>query len=306
MLADGSSTEEIGSGLFLSLHTVRNHVRNILTKLHARTKLEAVVIAGTRRTGRSAPRHVRSLRGSRRGRSCCWRSSPPSSSSYRRSRATIGPRPATTAPTRHAGSPTTVARASTTHLLGDTRTLLRAIGSIPAERRSSSPSAMPRSPQSPARRRRTTTCSSSRPTGRSCAARSPVRAAVDPDTEWFADRARTGGFVGLDGRTADPGDTVLTVAIGLTTARNGPFVVCRADRVGRAWRARRDDATSTTRASVTLVDGANTILFQRPDRRQPSARRSRTTPSVRGAARVREPRCRRRRRPRRRPAHLHR
>ena len=37
--------EEIGSGLFLSLHTVRNHVRNILTKLHARTKLEAVVIA---------------------------------------------------------------------------------------------------------------------------------------------------------------------------------------------------------------------------------------------------------------------
>jgi DNA-binding NarL/FixJ family response regulator len=45
MLADGCSTEEIGSALFLSLHTVRNHVRNILTKLHARTKLEAVVIA---------------------------------------------------------------------------------------------------------------------------------------------------------------------------------------------------------------------------------------------------------------------
>jgi DNA-binding NarL/FixJ family response regulator len=45
MLADGSSTEAIGSSLFLSLHTVRNHVRNILTKLHARTKLEAVVIA---------------------------------------------------------------------------------------------------------------------------------------------------------------------------------------------------------------------------------------------------------------------
>jgi DNA-binding NarL/FixJ family response regulator len=45
LLADGCSTEEIGSQLFLSLHTVRNHVRNILTKLHARTKLEAVVIA---------------------------------------------------------------------------------------------------------------------------------------------------------------------------------------------------------------------------------------------------------------------
>jgi DNA-binding CsgD family transcriptional regulator len=27
------------------MHTVRNHVRNILTKLHARTKLEAVVVA---------------------------------------------------------------------------------------------------------------------------------------------------------------------------------------------------------------------------------------------------------------------
>jgi DNA-binding NarL/FixJ family response regulator len=45
LLADGCSTEDIGTRLFLSLHTVRNHVRNILTKLHARTKLEAVVIA---------------------------------------------------------------------------------------------------------------------------------------------------------------------------------------------------------------------------------------------------------------------
>lgn len=45
LLAQGASTEEIASGLFLSMHTVRNHVRNILTKLHARTKLEAVVVA---------------------------------------------------------------------------------------------------------------------------------------------------------------------------------------------------------------------------------------------------------------------
>jgi DNA-binding NarL/FixJ family response regulator len=44
-LANGRSTDELASDLFLSLHTVRNHVRNILTKLHARTKLEAVVIA---------------------------------------------------------------------------------------------------------------------------------------------------------------------------------------------------------------------------------------------------------------------
>ncbi len=44
-LADGASTEQIAEDLFLSMHTVRNHVRNILTKLQARTKLEAVVIA---------------------------------------------------------------------------------------------------------------------------------------------------------------------------------------------------------------------------------------------------------------------
>jgi DNA-binding NarL/FixJ family response regulator len=44
-LAEGRSTEEIGAELFLSHHTVRNHVRNVLTKLHAHTKLEAVVIA---------------------------------------------------------------------------------------------------------------------------------------------------------------------------------------------------------------------------------------------------------------------
>jgi DNA-binding NarL/FixJ family response regulator len=45
LLAAGRSTEEMAAELFLSLHTVRNHVRNILTKLHARTKLEAVVIS---------------------------------------------------------------------------------------------------------------------------------------------------------------------------------------------------------------------------------------------------------------------
>jgi DNA-binding NarL/FixJ family response regulator len=45
LLANGRSTDELANELFLSLHTVRNHVRNILTKLHARTKLEAVVIA---------------------------------------------------------------------------------------------------------------------------------------------------------------------------------------------------------------------------------------------------------------------
>jgi DNA-binding NarL/FixJ family response regulator len=45
LLANGCSTDEIQQQLFLSQHTVRNHVRNVLNKLHARTKLEAVVIA---------------------------------------------------------------------------------------------------------------------------------------------------------------------------------------------------------------------------------------------------------------------
>jgi DNA-binding NarL/FixJ family response regulator len=45
LLAEGCSTDEIQRRLYLSQHTVRNHVRNVLHKLNARTKLEAVVIA---------------------------------------------------------------------------------------------------------------------------------------------------------------------------------------------------------------------------------------------------------------------
>jgi DNA-binding NarL/FixJ family response regulator len=45
LLAEGRSTDEIQQQLFLSQHTVRNHVRNVLNKLGARTKLEAVVMA---------------------------------------------------------------------------------------------------------------------------------------------------------------------------------------------------------------------------------------------------------------------
>lgn len=45
LLATGKSTEAISDRLFLSGHTVRNHVRNILSKLGAHSKLEAVAIA---------------------------------------------------------------------------------------------------------------------------------------------------------------------------------------------------------------------------------------------------------------------
>jgi DNA-binding NarL/FixJ family response regulator len=45
LLAGGRATSEIAEDLHLSIHTVRNHVRNILTKLSARTRLEAVAVA---------------------------------------------------------------------------------------------------------------------------------------------------------------------------------------------------------------------------------------------------------------------
>jgi DNA-binding NarL/FixJ family response regulator len=47
-LARGQSNEDIAKDLFVSLHTIRNHVQNILTKLNAHSRLSAVAIA-TRR-----------------------------------------------------------------------------------------------------------------------------------------------------------------------------------------------------------------------------------------------------------------
>ena len=44
-LARGQSNEDIAKELYVSLHTVRNHVQNILTKLNAHSKLSAVAIA---------------------------------------------------------------------------------------------------------------------------------------------------------------------------------------------------------------------------------------------------------------------
>jgi DNA-binding NarL/FixJ family response regulator len=45
ILRTGASTPAIAAAQFLSVHTVRNHVRNILMKLDAHSKLEAVAIA---------------------------------------------------------------------------------------------------------------------------------------------------------------------------------------------------------------------------------------------------------------------
>jgi DNA-binding NarL/FixJ family response regulator len=45
MLASGRSTTDMVSELVVSVHTVRNHVRNVLQKLHASSRLEAVAVA---------------------------------------------------------------------------------------------------------------------------------------------------------------------------------------------------------------------------------------------------------------------
>lgn len=45
LLADGLSTSEMMEHLIVSIHTVRNHIRNLLTKLHASSRLEAVAVA---------------------------------------------------------------------------------------------------------------------------------------------------------------------------------------------------------------------------------------------------------------------
>jgi DNA-binding NarL/FixJ family response regulator len=45
LLATGQSTTEIATQLFVSIHTVRNHIATILSKLHANSRLEAVAVA---------------------------------------------------------------------------------------------------------------------------------------------------------------------------------------------------------------------------------------------------------------------
>jgi DNA-binding NarL/FixJ family response regulator len=44
-LAKGESSEDIAGKLFVSVHTIRNHIQNILMKLNAHSKLAAVATA---------------------------------------------------------------------------------------------------------------------------------------------------------------------------------------------------------------------------------------------------------------------
>ena len=53
LMAQGHSNQAIGTELFVSLNTVRNHVQSILRKLEVHSKLEAVFVA--RREGLLEP-----------------------------------------------------------------------------------------------------------------------------------------------------------------------------------------------------------------------------------------------------------
>ena len=45
LVAKGLNNKDIGDELFISENTVKNHVRNILEKLHLHSRMEAVVYA---------------------------------------------------------------------------------------------------------------------------------------------------------------------------------------------------------------------------------------------------------------------
>jgi DNA-binding NarL/FixJ family response regulator len=45
LVAKGLNNRDIGTELFISENTVKNHVRNILEKLHLHSRMEAVVYA---------------------------------------------------------------------------------------------------------------------------------------------------------------------------------------------------------------------------------------------------------------------
>lgn len=46
LVTEGHSNQDIARQLFLSVHTIRNHVQSVLSKLNAHSRLEAVIVAG--------------------------------------------------------------------------------------------------------------------------------------------------------------------------------------------------------------------------------------------------------------------
>jgi signal transduction histidine kinase len=146
-------------------------------------------------------------------------------------------------------------------LVGDTRTLLRAIGSLPP----SGAVLAQCDPALAAITRQTPTYSNLfvvRADGTVVCRAHPVAPTIDPEqSAWLIRALADGGFVGLDGENGTNAKT-FTIAIALNGA-NGRFVVAAqialdglASVVG--------SMESSNNASITVVDGSNVILFQRP------------------------------------------
>ena len=151
-------------------------------------------------------------------------------------------------------------------MLGDTRTLLRAIGSIPADDRvlaqcNAALAALTR--QSPAydnlivyRIDGTVLCSAR-----------PAPEAVDPaTTKWFTTAVDTGGFVGLEDGSSGTATHLLTVAIEVEDSTGAQFVVSAQIALG-GLNALFDGVRTSEDANVSLIDSTDTVLFQAPDPR---------------------------------------
>jgi signal transduction histidine kinase len=146
-------------------------------------------------------------------------------------------------------------------LLADTRTLLRAIGSIPADevvlaQCDAALGALTR--QAPALDNLVVYGAGGRLV---CSAR-PANTAVNPTrTTWFTSALRTGDFVGLQG---DDDAKDLIVATAIRDQSGASFVVAAEIAVGELS-ALVDYARLSEDASVALLDEDHTLLFQVPD-----------------------------------------
>jgi signal transduction histidine kinase len=149
-------------------------------------------------------------------------------------------------------------------LVSDTRTLLRAIGSIPAspavlQQCSNALGAIVR--QSPTYSNLLVLDTSGRVM---CAAASPSRPTMT-GSEWFRDARDTGSSVALDTDPASDDGPALTVALTINDGTSLSIVAAQIDLDGLA--ALVGATGSSGDGSVTLVDDQNAVLYQRPAQR---------------------------------------
>jgi signal transduction histidine kinase len=146
-------------------------------------------------------------------------------------------------------------------LVSDTRTLLRAIGSIPA-----SPAVLQQCPdalgaivrQSPSYSNLLVVDTNGRVM---CAATTPSTPAMT-GSEWFRDARDTGSSVALDRDPATARGPALTIALQIDDGTTVSIVAAQIDLDGLA--ALVGTSASSTDGSVTLVDDENAVLYQRP------------------------------------------